>query len=380
MQGRTGWRIVAGRLALAMLGAGGLSAAAEEDVTLLARENGELRAQLAAREAALALALTNAPAEIRLRTALLELQQAFDRFAREREGWARQAEAERARAQAAEAERRQSDQTWSAALETARLSGQRFQERLDAAERRLRDVEKERDAARRQARDAGRLRTEKDALSDRLLSRERELEALRVELRQARTATGAAPDDPARQTLQAALAAEQWEAAAQASETLLRKLPRDVEARRGLAAARLGAGDVRGALEILESLIREDDRQPDALLLSARAWSSAGNLELAAERYARAADFLARTRRTAEVPVVLKELGQTEYERGRLKEAERRFRDVIAARPDDAEAHFNLAAVLLSQPNPPKDEAGKFYARALELGEPRDEELEKRLR
>ncbi len=385
MQGRIGRIIVMGGIALGLLAAGGSRAAAEEaDATRLARENGELRAQLAAREAALALALTNAPAEIRLRTALLELQQAFERFARERGDWSRQANAMRARLEAAEAGRRQADQTWTAALQAARGAQQRFQERLEAAERRLREVEQERDTAQRQARDAERWRAEKDALSDRLLARERELDALQADLRQARTeareAPRSAPDDAARQALQTALDAGQWEAAAQASETLLNKNPRDRDARRGLAAAHLGAGDVRGALEILESLIREDDRQPDALLLSARAWSAAGNLDLAAERYARAAELLPRARRAAELPVILKELGQTEYELGRLKDAERRFREVIRARPDDAEAHFNLAAVLLSQPNPSKDEAQKAYARALELGEPRDEELEKRLR
>ena len=384
MDWKPGWKPAAGWLAVCLLAAAGTRAAAEDDPARLARENGELRAQLAAREAALALALTNAPVEIRLRTALLELQQAFDRFTRERDGWAQRLETARTRAQEMETERERSDRTWAAALQASRSAEQSLRERLQETERRLRDVEAERDAARRKAREADRLRLEKDAVSERLLAREKDLDALRTELRQARSdarrAAVSGPPSGAVDTMQAALAAGQWPQAAEAAATILRKDARNPDARRGLAAARLGAGDVRGALEILEDLIREDAQHPDSLLLSARAWSAAGNLEAAVDRYARAVDRLTRAGRKAETPALLKEWGQAEYELGRLSDAESRFRDALAARPDDAESHFNLAAVLLSQPNPNKEEAGRHYSRALELGEPRDEDLEKRLR
>ena len=48
--------------------------------------------------------------------------------------------------------------------------------------------------------------------------------------------------------------------------------------------------------------------------------------------------------------------------------------------PDYADAHFNLALLYLERTPPPIEMARRHYFFAIDLGAPRDEEIEKRLK
>lgn len=68
------------------------------------------------------------------------------------------------------------------------------------------------------------------------------------------------------------------------------------------------------------------------------------------------------------------------YGLARYDVAEAELQDVLADEPDFADAHFNLAQVLLRKEKPDEKAAKKHYRRALELGAAPDAELGSRLR
>ena len=73
-------------------------------------------------------------------------------------------------------------------------------------------------------------------------------------------------------------------------------------------------------------------------------------------------------------------LGITASQKGWQEAAEKEMLESIAANPDYAEAHFNLAVIYATSDPPAKELARRHYARATSLGADPDPALEKLLR
>jgi Flp pilus assembly protein TadD len=72
-------------------------------------------------------------------------------------------------------------------------------------------------------------------------------------------------------------------------------------------------------------------------------------------------------------------LGITASQKGRQQEAEKEILQALANNPDDADAHFNLAVILITTQPGSKELARQHYARATALGTQRSPFLEKLL-
>ena len=73
-------------------------------------------------------------------------------------------------------------------------------------------------------------------------------------------------------------------------------------------------------------------------------------------------------------------LGITASQKGWQEAAEKEMLDAIAANPDYADAHFNLAVVYATNQPPSKEQAKLHYVKATSLGAEPDPSLEKLLR
>ena len=73
-------------------------------------------------------------------------------------------------------------------------------------------------------------------------------------------------------------------------------------------------------------------------------------------------------------------LGITASQKGWQEAAEKEMLDAIAANPDYADAHFNLAVVYATNQPPAKEQAKLHYVKATKLGAQPDPALEKLLR
>jgi len=72
-------------------------------------------------------------------------------------------------------------------------------------------------------------------------------------------------------------------------------------------------------------------------------------------------------------------LGIAASQKGRQKEAEKEILQALANNPDDADAHFNLAVILITTQPGSKELAREHYARATALGIEPNPSLEKLL-
>jgi Tfp pilus assembly protein PilF len=70
-------------------------------------------------------------------------------------------------------------------------------------------------------------------------------------------------------------------------------------------------------------------------------------------------------------------LGISSSRKGLQEAAEQECRKAIELDDSYGDAHFNLAVIYATQTPPAKELAKRHYNRALELGVPKDEELEK---
>jgi len=161
------------------------------------------------------------------------------------------------------------------------------------------------------------------------------------------------------------------------------------------------------ALAIYEQALAASPDDPDALLGSSRAQMKLGNVEAARAAAARLVSLQPETasahhalamteaasknRRSAargfqkavslepDNPTYRRDLAVALYTLGRSADAADHYREVVRLAPKDGQSHFNLAAILVMQRNPPLDEARAMYEKALSLGEARDESIEKKL-
>jgi Flp pilus assembly protein TadD len=72
-------------------------------------------------------------------------------------------------------------------------------------------------------------------------------------------------------------------------------------------------------------------------------------------------------------------LGITASQKGRQQEAEKEILQALANNPDDGDAHFNLAVILITTQPGSKELARQHYGRATALGTQRSPFLEKLL-
>lgn len=125
------------------------------------------------------------------------------------------------------------------------------------------------------------------------------------------------------------------------------------------AAARLGAGDVKPALEELSALVAEDPENPVFRGKLAQAWRGAGVVERAVPLYRQAAED------APDDPEAWYNLASALQEAGRAGEAREAVERAIGLDPGRPEAHNTLGIVHLSQGR--MEEALREFARAAEL-------------
>ncbi|MDZ4200162.1 MAG: tetratricopeptide repeat protein, partial [Kiritimatiellia bacterium] len=156
---------------------------------------------------------------------------------------------------------------------------------------------------------------------------------------------------------------------------LLETDPEHAEARFGRVRLLLAQGETRAGRKELDRLAREFPAHGGIQ-------HRAGTIRWDAGDVKGALKYLERAVQTLPSSVAYwRDLAVASYEAGRIQEAAAAFREVVRLAPEDGPAHFNLAALLLrDRKNETRtDEARSFYQRAMELGEARDEILERRL-
>ncbi|MCX7818849.1 MAG: tetratricopeptide repeat protein [Kiritimatiellae bacterium] len=176
--------------------------------------------------------------------------------------------------------------------------------------------------------------------------------------------------------LQAATAREErrWEEARTLYEEALRLRPGDPSAATGLAETLLALGDLAAAERQAQQLLAAAPDHPDRLLL-------AGTVAARRSRHDEAVRYLRRARELAPLRAdIARELGSALHDAGRYDEAAATFIAAAGLEPDDSLSWFNAAVCLLKTDPPKRQRAAECYRRAIELGEPKDERIEQRLR
>ncbi|MCX7818850.1 MAG: tetratricopeptide repeat protein [Kiritimatiellae bacterium] len=241
--------------------------------------------------------------------------------------------------------------------------------KLDLRDREAREAERERDALRQELE---RVRAERDRLQE---------SATRRPPESSPTTTATPPPIPElppelQQQLETAvslLASNQVAPALDLFDRVLSAAPDHPDALLGYGRAALALGQLRPARAAAERLT---DRHPQLAaghhllgLVEARD----NNRRAAGRAFAKAVALEPNN------PTYHRDFAIACYKLNRLDDAIAEYREVIRLHPNDGQAHFNLAALLMSLPNPPLEEIRALYRRARELGEPPDAQLEQRL-
>ncbi len=158
---------------------------------------------------------------------------------------------------------------------------------------------------------------------------------------------------------QALLAVDRREEAIAEYRTALERDPRSLAAMRGLGAALAKAGDLPGAVAILERARAMDSR--DAATLH--------ELGLAYRELGRAADALSTVeeavRLDPDLPEIRNSLGNMLLETGDRDKAEESLREAVRSQPDFSEAHAGLGNALAAKGD--LNEAERQYRLAIQL-------------
>lgn len=140
-----------------------------------------------------------------------------------------------------------------------------------------------------------------------------------------------------------------------------------------LASAKnlLDRGEDAAAEVMLMKMVATRRPDVDALVLL-------GRLQMRQKRFSEAVETLRVAIRFApKKTAILKDLALAYHGGGKAVEAIRYFNKVVQLDEKDGEAHFNLAALYLMLPKPDIKESAAHYEKAMRLGEPRDERLER---
>jgi len=165
-----------------------------------------------------------------------------------------------------------------------------------------------------------------------------------------------------------------WSEARALYEEALRARPGDPVAATALAEVLLESNDLPAADRIAQELLAAAPDHPDRLLLAGRVAGRMGRTEDALRWLRQARD---RAPLRAEIA---RELGAALHDARRFDEAAATFIAAAALEPDDGLSWFNAAVCLLKTSPPKRERAAECYRRAIELGEPKDERIEQRLR
>lgn len=163
----------------------------------------------------------------------------------------------------------------------------------------------------------------------------------------------------------------QFDAAAAKYQTILNAYPESLYALSNLGVVRFQQGNYPEAERILREAVRVSPQD-------AFSHSILGIVLYQQGKYDDAVMIL--TRAVALDPNDAKSrnyLGISASQKGWQESAEKELRKAIELDPNYGDAHFNLAVIYATQKPPALEMARKHYSRALELGIPRDDQLEK---
>ena len=138
-----------------------------------------------------------------------------------------------------------------------------------------------------------------------------------------------------------------------------------------LANAQFAAGQIDDCEKTVRDVIALDPNDPAGLYLM-------GNLRMRQGKLDEALDALSRSSLINPTnSVTQNSLGTVLSQKGQRKAAETALRKALMSDPDYADAHHNLAIVYATE-NPPSMELARLhYKKAMDLGHPRDADLEK---
>lgn len=161
--------------------------------------------------------------------------------------------------------------------------------------------------------------------------------------------------------------------AAEKYEAILKTEPNSVFALSNLGVIRFRQERVEDAEKALQGALAADPQDAFSLSVLGIVHYRQGRFDDAVSVLTRAISLNPNNHETHNY------LGITYSQKGYQEAAEKELLKAIEIKPDYADAHFNLAVVYASQ-NPPSAElARKHYRRAIDLGMPKDSELEKLL-
>jgi len=247
--------------------------------------------------------------------------------------------------------------------------------KLDLRDREAREIERERDALRSEL---DRVRTERDRLQLSLSRTTPSAEPASASSAPESPAPPASPELPPelRQQLDEAsslLSSNQPAPALQLYDRILTAAPDHADALLGYGRAALALGQLRPARAAAERLNSLYPELAGGHHLRGLIEARDNNPRNAGRAFAKAVALEPNN------PIYHRDFAIACYKLNRLDDAIAEYREVIRLDPSDGKSHFNLAALLMMQRNPPLDEARALYRRALELGEPPDAQLEQRL-
>lgn len=171
----------------------------------------------------------------------------------------------------------------------------------------------------------------------------------------------------------AAFDAGDWAKARASYRQVLSVDPANPVAAVGLTEVLMQIGETREARERAQALLAADPGSARRLFLAGRASARDG-------RNDEAAALLDRAMQTApENADVKRELAAVLFDLQKHREAADMFASVTRIDPNDGESWFNACAAPLMLDPMPRKQALEYYEKALRLGEPRDERIEKRL-
>ena len=295
---------------------------------------------------------------------------------------------------------------------------ERLRSEIDATQKQLLDwrakaskpSEQEQAAIQRAAslsQDLQAITNQKTELQKRLAAREQELTDIRTQLKQAvasatntLTDTVAEPapannNDPGTNTdddyyeLTAIgdrlLREGRLDEAKTALEKAIQRHPDLTTARLSLATVHLRQQDLVSARNTVNSVLAKDPSHPQALGIRAlvifqegQAFGAQGDTEQERVRYEQAHHSVKMAlRRARNAPELHNYQGIIATQLGKLEEAESALNKAIEYQPDFADAHFNLAVLMIRLGESRHDDARRHYEKALQLDSPREPNLEK---
>ncbi len=165
-----------------------------------------------------------------------------------------------------------------------------------------------------------------------------------------------------------------WARARTLYQRVLTDDPSDPVASVGLTEVLMETGETREALRRAKVLLAADPDSAHRLFLAGRAATRNGENDEALSLLERAMAAAPGN------PDVKRELAAVLFDLHRFREAAETFVSATRLDPKDGESWFNACAALLMTEPAPMKQALEYYEKALSLGEPRDERIEKRFR